>query len=91
MWSWLYKRLWQILWICNAGKLFSNFDILGPLPESNSSNKYILLVTNYFMNWREANTIPNHEAVMVTSKIVDEFVSRFGMPWQLHSDQGRNF
>ena len=50
-----------------------------------------LLVTNYFMNWREANTIPNHEAVMVTSKIVDEFVSRFGMPWQLHSYQGRNF
>ncbi|KAK3712549.1 hypothetical protein QZH41_002384 [Actinostola sp. cb2023] len=35
--------------------------------------------------------MPNQEAVIVATKVVEEFVSRFGVPRQLHSDQGRNF
>ena len=66
-------------------------DILGPLPESDSGNKYIMVVGDYFTKWTEAYPIPNQEAVTVTRKLVDEFVSRFGAPEHLHSDQGRNF
>ncbi|KAK3753675.1 hypothetical protein QZH41_003322 [Actinostola sp. cb2023] len=66
-------------------------DVLGPLPESESSNKYILVVADYFSKWTEAYAIPNQEAVTVAKRVVDEFVSRFGVPRQLHSDQGRNF
>ncbi|KAK3742155.1 hypothetical protein QZH41_007827 [Actinostola sp. cb2023] len=66
-------------------------DVLGPLPESESSNKYILVVSDYFSKWTEAYAIPNQEAVTVAKRVVDEFVSRFGVPRQLHSDQGRNF
>ena len=40
---------------------------------------------------QEAYAIPNQEAVTVARVFVDEFVSRFGAPLQVHSDQGRNF
>ena len=65
-------------------------DILGPLPKSDSGNKYIMVVAEYFTKWTEAYPIPNQEAVTVARKLVDEFVSRFGAPEHLHSDQGRN-
>ncbi|KAK3740332.1 hypothetical protein QZH41_000887 [Actinostola sp. cb2023] len=66
-------------------------DVLGPLPESDNSNKYVLVVADYFTKWTEAYAIPNQEAVTVATKVVDEFVARFGVPLQIHSDQGRNF
>ena len=35
--------------------------------------------------------MPNQEAPTVAKLLVEEFVVRFGVPRQLHSDQGRNF
>ena len=66
-------------------------DILGPLPETNNSNKYILIVADYYTKWTEGYAIPNQEAETVARKVVDEFVARLGVPRQMHSDQGRNF
>lgn len=66
-------------------------DILGPLPTSEAGNKYIMVVSDYFTKWTEAYAIPNQEARTVASRLVDEFVCRFGAPETLHSDQGRNF
>ena len=34
---------------------------------------------------------PNQEAETVAKKLVDEFICRFSIPKQLHSDQGRQF
>ena len=34
-------------------------DILGPLPESDAGNSYILTVADYFTRWMEAYPIPN--------------------------------
>ena len=66
-------------------------DVLGSLPESDRSNKYVLVVSDYFTKWTEAYAIPNQEAVTVATKVVDKFVARFGVPFQIHSDQGQNF
>ena len=66
-------------------------DILGPLPESQSGNSYIIVVADYFTRYTEAYPIPNQEATTVARKLVDEFFLRFSLPDQLHSDQGRNF
>ena len=66
-------------------------DILGPLPESNMGNKYILLVMDYFTKWPEAFSLPNQTAITVADVLVKEYVCRFGVPLSLHSDQGRNF
>jgi transposase InsO family protein len=67
-------------------------DILGPLElATERNNKYILVVVDYLTKWSEAYAMPNQTAETVSSKIVDEFVCRFGIPEQLHSDQGRQF
>ena len=66
-------------------------DILGPLPESARGNKYILVIGDYFTKWKEAHAMPNMEAITVARILVNEFICRFGIPEQLHTDQGKNF
>ncbi|KAL5475209.1 hypothetical protein EMCRGX_G027282 [Ephydatia muelleri] len=66
-------------------------DIMEPLPETSRGNKYILVIADYFTKWSEAYPIPNMEAITVAKCLVNEFICRFGVPEQLHSDQGRNF
>ena len=66
-------------------------DVLGPLPESESGNRYVLVVADYFSKWTEAFPMTNQEATTVAEILVREVVSRFGVPLCLHSDQGRNF
>ena len=66
-------------------------DILGPLTETADGNVYVLVIGDYWTKWMECYPIPNQQAETVASKIVDEFVCRFGVPTELHSDQGRNF
>ncbi len=61
-------------------------DILGPVPESDAGNSYILTVADYFTRWMEAYPIPNQEAHTVAKKIMDEFIFHFSPPEQLHSD-----
>ena len=64
-------------------------DFIGPLPETDKGNKYILVV-DYFTKWVEAFPLPNQEAVTVAKVLVEQFFCRFVMPRQLHTDQGRN-
>ena len=66
-------------------------DILGPLPLTPCGNRYVLVVTDYFTKWTESCAIPNQEAATVAEKLVSEFVYRFGVPRELHSDQRTNF
>ena len=66
-------------------------DLVGPFPESDSGNSYIMVVADYFSRWMEAFPIPNQEASTVAEKLVDEIFLRFSAPEQLHSDQGRQF
>ena len=78
---------------CNVGAPLERvaLDILGPLPDSDRGNKYILIIGDYFSKWTEAYAIPNQEATTVARVLVEEFVARFGIPRQIHSDQGKNF
>ena len=66
-------------------------DVLGPLPTSGKGNKYILIVGDYFTKWAEAYPLENQRAEVVAEVIVKQFIARFGVPLQMHSDQGRNF
>ena len=66
-------------------------DIMGPLPETDDGNKYVLVAVDYFTRWTEAYGIRNQEAATVAKKLVDEVFCRFSPPEQLHSDQGRHY
>ena len=66
-------------------------DIAGPLPLTTSGNRYICVVMDYFTKWPEAFAIPNQEAKTVARVLVEQVFCRFGVPTELHSDQGRNF
>ena len=47
-------------------------DIMGPLPECNNKNSYILVEGNYFTRWMAAFAIHDQEAATVAQKLVDE-------------------
>ncbi|XP_056155241.1 rho GTPase-activating protein 28 [Lampris incognitus] len=66
-------------------------DILGPLPLSEKGSQYILVAMDYFCKWPESYAIPNQETTTVAEVLVDGFVTRLGVPDEIHSDQGRNF
>ena len=70
-------------------------DLLGPLPRSDSGNQcgnqWILVVGDYCTEWIEAYPLPDATARTVALKLINEFVCRFGVPQELHSDQGSNF
>jgi len=55
-------------------------DLVGPLQESDSGNRYILVVANYFTRWAEAFPLPNQEADTVAAKLIDEVFLRFSVP-----------
>ena len=66
-------------------------DVLGPFPRSDNGNKLVLLVMDQFSKWVEAYPIPDQTAETVAHRIVYEFISRFGCPLDIHSDQGTNY
>ena len=66
-------------------------DILGPLPTTTQGNTCILVVADYFTRWIEAYALPNQTAEVTAQALVHEFLSRFGCPLEIHTDQGRNF
>jgi len=66
-------------------------DILGPLPRSESGNKFVLVVCDLFTHWTEAIAIPDQLAETVAKAFVNDYISRFGVPLQTHTDRGTNF
>ena len=66
-------------------------DIMGSLPESQQGNRYILIISDYFTRWVEAFTMADQETCTVANLLVKSFISTFGVPRQLHSDQGAQF
>ncbi|PIK58186.1 hypothetical protein BSL78_04910 [Apostichopus japonicus] len=66
-------------------------DIMGPLPVSSRGNRYVVVIADYFTKWTEAFAIADMEAETVARVLVEEFICRFGVPEELHTDQGRQF
>jgi len=66
-------------------------DVLGLLPETDQGNLYIFVVMDYFSKWVEKLAMPEQSAATVAHLLVTEVICRFGVPLQIHTNQGRNF
>ena len=66
-------------------------DVLGPLPVSHRSKRFILVITDCYTKWTEAIAMPDQEASTIATAFVNNFVTRFGVPLLLLSDGGTNF
>ena len=47
--------------------------------------------TKYFAECLEAYAIPNHEIITVAKALVHNFCCYYGVPVEIHTDQGGNF
>ncbi|MEW8546441.1 MAG: DDE-type integrase/transposase/recombinase, partial [Candidatus Thiodiazotropha sp.] len=66
-------------------------DFLGPLPKTERGNEHILMIVDQFTKWVECIPLPSQSAELTAQAVVNDFFSRFGYPFQILSDQGRNF
>ena len=66
-------------------------DLVGPMPETPNGMKYIVTMQDGFSRYCTACTIPNKEAVTVANALLDAWITKFGCPVRIHSDQGREF
>ena len=68
-----------------------HIDFIGPLPKTSKGNEHILMVVDQFTKWVECLPLPSQTAESTACALVNEFFSRFGYPFEIFSDQGRNF
>ncbi len=69
-------------------------DIVGPLPESKWNEKSvnnIVTMMDGFTKWAEAIPVSEVTAVTVAKTIFEGWITRYGIPEQIHSDQGAQF
>lgn len=67
-----------------------NIDTIGPLPEDESKNKYILVVVDCFSRWVELFGVPDTSALSA-AKVLIQHCGRFGIPAMIRSDRGSQF
>lgn len=67
-----------------------NIDIVGPFPPS-KNHRYLLTVIDRYTRWTEAIPMVEMTAASCAIALIDGWISRFGVPLQITSDQGRQF
>lgn len=66
-------------------------DIVGPLPETDNANKYILTMQDDLSKFSVAVPLTSFDAKTVAHALVDHFMLIFGSPKIILTDQGTNF
>ena len=71
-------------------------DFMGPLVRTtpkngNAPKRYLMVVGDYFTKWTEAIPLENLEAKTVARALIDNFITKFGVPLFIHTDQGASF
>ena len=70
---------------------FVAIDVLGPLPTTSRGNRFVLCMTDRFSKMSVAVPLPEQTASVVAQTLVDRWISVFGIPVTLLSDNGSAF
>ena len=68
-----------------------DLDIVGPFPKAAGNKRYLLIGTDYFTKWVEAEPLANIRDVDAKKFIWRNIVTRFRVPHTLISDNGLQF
>ena len=66
-------------------------DLFGPLIASDNQKRFILVITDSFTKYCELVAIENKEAQTVAQAIMDHWITRYSTPFEITSDQGKEF
>ena len=66
-------------------------DIVGPFPKAAGNKRYLLVGTDYFTKWVEAEPLANIRDADAKRFVWRNIVTRFGVPRVLISDNGLQF
>ena len=64
---------------------------MGPFPKAVGNKKYLLVDTDYFTEWVEAEPLDNIRDVDVKKFVWKNIITRFGVPYTLILDNGLQF
>ena len=73
-----------------VGDLWS-VDVMGPFPQTDSGNRYLLVMTEHATRWVDAVPIADQRAKTVTEVIIRHIVAGHGVPKMILTDQGPCF
>lgn len=65
-------------------------DLMGPLPQSDRGNRYVIVFCDYLTRYVEAFALKDIQAVTVARVLVEELICRYSAPRALLSDRGAN-
>ena len=68
-----------------------HLNFIGPLPRTEQGNEHILMMVDQLNKWVKCIHLPSQSAEEMARATVNQFFSRFGCPFQVFTDQGRNF
>ena len=71
------------------------FDRIGvdvvQFPRTSRRNRYAVVFVDYLTKWPEVYAVPDQSSATVARLLVEEVVSRHGVPGEILSDRGRTF
>jgi transposase InsO family protein len=68
-----------------------SMDLMGPFPEDQNKNKYVLALVDNFSRYTLLRALPNKEAATVAAAILDSIGTFNVIPKELRCDQGAEF
>jgi cleavage and polyadenylation specificity factor subunit 1 len=84
------KRVWQKFPITSRFKTV-HVDLVGPLQKSTRGKIYIFTMIDRYSRWLEAVPLTNMKAIDCAESFYQVWVTRFGVPETVVSDQGTQF